>query len=192
MQPGRFGFEHLFLVLAQVAVMQGHANGIFKCLAIESELVGERRCQQTGRDRENANPEEGKHNRHRPTARGDRGNVAIADAGQRNDRPIDRLGNVFELVRLSFVLEQIAKTCGQNHQQDHHESGCVKYPPLADHHLAKRIHRTAVTGELEQTHQPEYAKESQIEEVMEENLKEERQHRQQVNDGVAALCIIQS
>ena len=89
------------------------------------------------------------------------------------------------------MLQQISKASCQDNQQNHHKTGCVENPPLPDHDLPKRIHRSTVTRELEQAHQPEHAQESQIEEVMQEHLEEERQHRQQVDDGVTALGIRQ-
>ena len=85
-------------------------------LPFDPQLVTERRRQQRRRDREDTDAQQGQYDRHRAPGRRHRRDVPIAHAGQRNNRPIDGCWNIFELVRLRLVLEQIAQAGRQHHQ----------------------------------------------------------------------------
>ena len=100
-----------------------HAQQIgFQGFTLFDQLVAVRRRQQGRRDGKDTDAQQGQDDGHRATNGCDGRNVAITHRRQRDHRPVNGRGDVFELVGLRVVLEQVTQTRGQHHQQ-HHDEG---------------------------------------------------------------------
>ena len=80
------------------------------------------------------------------------------------------------------MLEQIAQAGCQNHQQQHDEGRGGNHRPLALQRLDQGAGGSRVARQLQQSHQSEDPQETQIEQLVQQALQEERHDRQKIDD----------
>ena len=87
-------------------------------------LFHKARGNNTGRDRDKPDAEEGDHDRHELAGGRDRIDVAVADGQQCRNSPPDPRKGVFEHIRLCLVFEGVhADRRGEHHDQDNADRG---------------------------------------------------------------------
>ena len=119
MQTLRLFGDHGARFAVQLPPLKGMQQLGFEVFAVNAQLVGEGRGQQASGNGKNADADQSQHHGEGAAHGRDGRNVAITHRGQRDHRPVDRLRNVFKLVGLGLVLEQIAQAGGEHHQQQH-------------------------------------------------------------------------
>ena len=184
--------NHPALLLGDAAVGKHVIELVFQRLALDAQLIAERRRQNSRWNCEDADPQKRQHDGHGPTCRRDRRNIAIAHAGQGHHCPINRLRNVLELIGLRLMLKQIAQAGRQHHQQQHHKGRGGQHRPLAFDHDPQGLGRPRVARELKQPHQAEHPQEAQVDQVVQKHLQEKGQDRQQIDQGTDRLGIAQA
>ena len=113
------------------------------------QLVAKSRGQQSRRDGEDTDTQQGHDHRHEATYGGDGGDITIAHRRQCDDRPINRVGDVVKLLGLCFVFNHITQAGGHDHHQNHDEGGRADDRPFAGNHGGQNFGGIVVARQLE-------------------------------------------